>query len=719
MAVIGAALAVPESGWTRYDGSYPDIKYTGTWLTWDRANFYGRGLHTTTEIGSTISFKFKGTDLRILTYTQQGGFSSSYVEIEIDGQKETYVEVGLNWEDVLTLVYEKEGLEDTIHNVKITAMDKGTTYALTLDAIDTTGYLIADNEVSDFSQMDIGKRIRCNYWGSNHLAQASLSSFGKASKPILSPSIPGNTPYGDFYLICVDKDVQGRYMLIADRNLQTGVTVNDYIINGMESFSGTELIYEHVILTENMLSASDSSGSNTPDKTIDGTHHSSWQSVNSISYFQIDLGMGNEKRIQRISLSKRNGSPSYFPKDFMIKASNDNANWTTLSTLASIPDPNILQFVHFDFANANKYRYYRLDIQKGQSSVAGIGEIRLYEKTKYKITTKLLTGGTSASDFNNDWDKYIVNSTLNGTIAAGDDKIWNWSSMWSMTRSSKSTDATRRIFRGKSAVNQISDNTGVYSAIDLGFRPMIIVDYKPTKSLIYHNGAYKKYIPETPKIYGKLNSTMTSNTTPSGIVNASSSYDSTYTAWRAFDGYTTSGTYYWNSKTTSNEWLSYEFEQPKVVDKYILITSGGVQVPKDWTFEGSHDGINWTVLDTQKSFSSFKAGVREEFKINNTIAYKKYRIFITTGNGGSYIYIWELELHGIIQSHTGSQWVTLTSAPSQQLFEHNGIDDLSILNRNEKMTKQSMIKSTLGKGSLFKTQVDYNKFIEINRLDIK
>ena len=39
----------------------------------------------------------------------------------------------------------------------------------------------------------------------------------------------------------------------------------------------------------------------------------------------------------------------------------------------------------------------------------------------------MLTGGDFEKDKNNDWDRYIINSNLNGYIVPNDDLVWNWS----------------------------------------------------------------------------------------------------------------------------------------------------------------------------------------------------------------------------------------------------------------------------------------------------
>jgi hypothetical protein len=136
---------------------------------------------------------------------------------------------------------------------------------------------------------------------------------------------------------------------------------------------------------------------------------------------------------------------------------------------------------------------------------------------------------------------------------------------------------------------------------------------------------------------------MTSNTTPSGIVSASSYFSniSTFLPWRAFDRGTNTN---WLSNGTTG-WLAYEFPTSKTVTRYQVLTpSDGspTSVPRNWTFEG-WDGTNWIVLDTVTGNSGTAIVNRT---LANTTAYIQYRINITLNNGnGAYTGVTELYLY--------------------------------------------------------------------------
>lgn len=128
---------------------------------------------------------------------------------------------------------------------------------------------------------------------------------------------------------------------------------------------------------------------------------------------------------------------------------------------------------------------------------------------------------------------------------------------------------------------------------------------------------------------------MTSNTTPSGRAFASSINSTTNDAWRAFD--VTATAFSTENGSGGVGYLGYEFANPTIIGKYTIRSTGSVTYsPKDWTFEGSNDGTNWDVLDTQVNQSWTTANTDKEYIIdtNKVSKYKMYRLNWTANNGG-------------------------------------------------------------------------------------
>jgi len=101
--------------------------------------------------------------------------------------------------------------------------------------------------------------------------------------------------------------------------------------------------------------------------------------------------------------------------------------------------------------------------------------------------------------------------------------------------------------------------------------------------------------------------------------------------------------------------IDYDFGEgaEKAVTSYKLycgpISGYTNRCPKDWTFEGSNDNENWTVIDTRASEPAWAGAGSGEARLKsfeNTKAYRYYRFKITTTQGGDYLEIVQLEYFG-------------------------------------------------------------------------
>ncbi|MFA5346502.1 MAG: discoidin domain-containing protein [Methanoregula sp.] len=137
---------------------------------------------------------------------------------------------------------------------------------------------------------------------------------------------------------------------------------------------------------------------------------------------------------------------------------------------------------------------------------------------------------------------------------------------------------------------------------------------------------------------------MTANNAPSPNVTAADSYySSSYAAWKAFDY---SGGTYWESDVTFPHWISYDFGSSLyVITSYNILGRMGYG-PTDWTFEGSTNGSNWTVLDTQTGIPSWNDETIQTFSFSNATAYQHYRLNVSAGIHATTLGIWEIELLG-------------------------------------------------------------------------
>ena len=115
---------------------------------------------------------------------------------------------------------------------------------------------------------------------------------------------------------------------------------------------------------------------------------------------------------------------------------------------------------------------------------------------------------------------------------------------------------------------------------------------------------------------------------------SSSGANASYPEWYATDNNTST---FWWSATTVNAgevWLAYTFDAPIVIKQYAVYRTETNYGIRGWIFQGSTDATTWTDLQTVSNNTTLRyaSGI-----LDNTTAYKYYRLFITqTGNNGAY-----------------------------------------------------------------------------------
>lgn len=349
--LIGTQLTTPDEGWRRYDDSVSSIKYVGKFTNGVGAGAYNGYSNYTSTIGDKIVFEFEGTKLRLIgaRYTNR----SDLIEVYIDGKLHgTHSQLGTELAQVLLV--DIVGLPKSRHRVEMVNKSSGsTTTFMALDAvdIDSDSRLFHPDEVTSITELEVGKRIRCNYVVNTSGAAGEFKNIGKQTSDLISTTSFPSVPNGDFYFIVAD-EYNGKKILIADRPIQAAITWDALNSNGL------------------------------------------------VFGVQKDLGEKN-----------------------------------------------------------------------------------------YMFVARLLSGGYSAADKDNEWDQYIVNSTLNGNIIAGDDRVWNWSAGYSHT-STTNVISTNRIRRGSTGAASYGV---INSATAGGYRPLVELETLPMfKSFVKHDGAYKR-----------------------------------------------------------------------------------------------------------------------------------------------------------------------------------------------------------------------------------
>ena len=82
-------------------------------------------------------------------------------------------------------------------------------------------------------------------------------------------------------------------------------------------------------------------------------------------------------------------------------------------------------------------------------------------------------------------------------------------------------------------------------------------------------------------------------------------------------------------------WLRYDLGHTETVQRYTIISANDKvgRDPKDWQFQGSNDGVNWTTLDTQSGQAFANRFQQNSYTVASPGAYRWYRLNITSNNG--------------------------------------------------------------------------------------
>ena len=107
-------------------------------------------------------------------------------------------------------------------------------------------------------------------------------------------------------------------------------------------------------------------------------------------------------------------------------------------------------------------------------------------------------------------------------------------------------------------------------------------------------------------------------------------------------------TRWFNQDKGSTGWVQYDFGSgiPKTITRYSVASAVDVpeRDPRDWEFQGSSDGTNWTTLDTQSGQTFSTRFEMKTYKVARPSAYRYYRLNITANNGAKGLHVAEFGL---------------------------------------------------------------------------
>lgn len=292
----------------------------------------------------------------------------------------------------------------------------------------------------------------------------------------------------------------------------------------------------------------------------------------------------------------------------------------------------------------------------------------------FEITTRLLTGGISSADKDNEWDQYIVNSDLNGAITPGDNNVWNaGNSRGSWTSTTPANSSTYRVRRGSDSILEFYTMPSSSVRYYEGFRPVLEVEGLISfKHLLYHNGEYG-YVGEKDGIIPKLNANINGEEEAfADDVFYNSNINFLYEPYLAFSQKHDTLSDCWATQKTYG-FIGYKFSGKEIVAKY----SFGGQIsypnstPKNWTFEGSNDGDTWDILDSRTNEINWNDKEIRTYIVSNPGLYQYYRLNVSQNNGHSYLCISMFQMYD-------PEWNKISEAvPTQEQFEEYGTDNLT------------------------------------------
>jgi hypothetical protein len=148
-----------------------------------------------------------------------------------------------------------------------------------------------------------------------------------------------------------------------------------------------------------------------------------------------------------------------------------------------------------------------------------------------------------------------------------------------------------------------------------------------------------------------LTHAMTSNTAPSPYISvASTELSSTYGAYKAFDYDEAGGdATYWCANTSTGTLRQYTSTY-FIPSSYVVESSSAnasTYAPKNWTFECSTDGTNWTTCGTETNQTGWSNSEQRSYNCTNVQGqYRYFRLNITANNTGTYVAVGEFYVTG-------------------------------------------------------------------------
>ncbi|MGO0984510.1 discoidin domain-containing protein [Clostridioides difficile] len=366
-------LSQAKTGWKRYDDNHVNILYSENYKKLYLDTCYEGTCSYVLNVPyneTSINFTFIGTKIRL--YCVKFNDRSDVVDIDIDGIIEQFSTKD-NIDNTSTVVYEKLGLENKIHNVKISVNKKSQYVHFLFDCvdIDEDGYILPPIEGkltqrNSIEDMEVGDIISCKYTATTAGKIGEFSELGVCNCEEIPRDVSSPTPNGKFFFIKVDDN-----KLIADRNIQNNISWNEINKSDIDFFYREKVfpieICESDETEEYLLKASSVYNERYAYKAFGSKL--GWHSSSKV-YPHI-LQVTFKTQLQRINSYKFHfGNSEQFPQsatEWTIEGSNDETTWIILHNVKESIAPKHDQIKNYTFKNENFYKHYRIKITNSNS----------------------------------------------------------------------------------------------------------------------------------------------------------------------------------------------------------------------------------------------------------------------------------------------------------------------------------------------------------------
>lgn len=441
-----------------------------------------------------------------------------------------------------------------------------------------------------------------------------------------------------------------------------------------------------------------------------------------VAWFKMDENIGNSMVDSKGSAVARftgtcsvyegiSGNSKYF---------SGQVNWVRFSTKVL---PLGKKSIRFKIKNDSRLHVYILGnsqsdyLQHGENvRIDGVGRLvwESFRNTnnlfRFQITSSIIVNDNLWHDILLTWDG---TTDVNGVKMYLDDMY-----VPHKTGTASSTETSTQSNNFAIAVNPYT-NASLYSGyideIEI-YNEAIILAPPPVNKILLSPLDGTKVFSLKPEKHGIETAVpkMISNTSPSGRAFASSVYSSSREPYLAFNqnddtqGYVT-------QNGVIEGYLGYEFVNSIIIGKYSIRSGTSVEantinaMPKNWTFEGSNDGSNWNILDTQTNQIWTTALTDKTYFISSPQLFKMYRLNWTSHNGGrNYTNINELKLYPLFSPAIMYE----LNSVSESNFVNYGIENEEVIDFTQtiqQIVMNTSSSSTLGLGKVYEHEMDLSR----------